>query len=97
MARLGWVTIFGSVSARWLRRAGLPRHYVGDDLYVPVWVRELYLRLLPDEPPSIEEHLAPMFALGRALASGTLTADAVAGAYALGGPEAVVALAQGLT
>ena len=96
IARRGWVTIFGSVGGSWVHRAKLPRQDVGEDLYVPPWVKELYLHLLPDEPPAVEEHFASMFALGRALLSGALAEDTVAAAFRLGGPEAVVALARGM-
>jgi hypothetical protein len=95
--RRGWVTIWGSVAEGWVKRAKLPRQSVGDDLYVPVWVRELHLHLLPDEPPSTEEHMAPIFQIGEALRSGTLTKETVEAAHRLGGPEAVAALAAGLT
>ena len=94
--RRGWVTIWGSVAEGWVKRAKLPRQSVRDDLYVPVWVRDLHLHLLPDEPPSTEEHMALMFRIGAALRTGALTKGAVEAAHRLGGPEAVAGLAAGL-
>ena len=96
MLRRGWVTLWGSVAKGLVRRAKLPRQTVGADLYVPPWVKDFYLHLLPDEPPSTEEHMVPMFAVGAAISSGALTKDTVEAAHRLGGPEAVVALARGL-
>lgn len=94
----GWRNLWGDVQHDWTKRAGLPVRLVGPnaEAYTPGWAYELYVHLLPDEPPAADEHLAPMFALGRALRAGALTGDAVEGAFRLGGPEAVVALSKNL-
>lgn len=94
--RRGWVTVWGSVAEGWVKRAKLPRKSVGEDLYVPVWVLDLYRHLLPDEPPATVVHMTPMFRIGEALRSGALSDTAVEAAHRLGGSEAVAALAAGL-